>query len=230
MMHTLTSVPVNMSAIHMLKGQLMTNGMHDDTILNVLATINRSHFVPKKFSHAAYADDDIMLCGGRFLLEPLVFARMLHALEIEPHHVVMEIGAGLGYGAAVLSRLCKHVIAVEDNAELVSQARKRLADANCDNVDLITAPLLSGCDSHKPYDRIIIEGAIHNVPKELEDQLKEGGLIVAIRAIQPPFATKKALSQIIIGQKKQNSITYIERERLCAYPLHELEQDTVIRL
>lgn len=209
---------------NMLKGQLMTNGIHDDTLLEALCKVDRAAFVPAAFERAAYSDGGIRLCDKRFLIEPLVFAKLLDKADIQPHHHVLDIGAGLGYGSAVMSHLAKRVTAIESNAELVSLARKKLSSKHIDNVDIITAPLLSGCDSHKPYDRIIIEGAVSEIPEALEKQLADGGVLVAIKALNPQFATKKVLSTMITGVKCGNKVSYVEKEHVCVYPLHDIVQ------
>ncbi len=212
--------------INMLKGQLMTNGIHQNDILNALNHTDRSEFVPQSLKHVAYVDDDIELCSNRYLLEPLVFAKLLAYADVEKTHNVLDIGTGLGYGAAVLAKLAKHVVAIEQSPELVSLARKKLSGRQIENVDVITAPLLNGCTSHAPYDRIIIEGGVHEICKTLEEQLAEGGIIVAMKLTTVGFATNKMLARYIIGEKYNNHVSYVEKETVSTYPLQIMNDNT----
>jgi protein-L-isoaspartate(D-aspartate) O-methyltransferase len=205
----------------MVKGQLATNGIHDPRVVEALASVDRAKFVPESLRHVAFVDDDIKLCNGRFLLEPLTFARMLVHADIQRHHTVLDIGTGLGYSSAVLAYLTEDVVATEESAELVTAARKKFAAANIRHIDLVTAPLSVGCSAHKPYDRILIEGALDKIPPALEEQLGEGGKLIGIRADHGAFATQKVLGHIIVGTKHHNVMTYVEKERVSAYPLHQ---------
>lgn len=219
-MHTLSP------NINMLKGQLMTNGIHQNDILNAFNHIDRSEFVPQSLKHVAYVDDDIELCSNRYLLEPLVFARLLAYADIEATHNVLDVGTGLGYGAAVIAKLAKHVVAIEQSPELVALARKKLSGKQIENVDVITAPLLNGCTSHAPYDRIVIEGGISDIPQMLEEQLAEGGIVVAMKIGTTGFATNKMLARFIVGEKYNNHVSYVEKETVSTYPLHVINDNT----
>jgi protein-L-isoaspartate(D-aspartate) O-methyltransferase len=212
--------------VNMIKGQILTNGIHQNAILNALSAVDRSEFVPQSLKHVAYVDNDIELCAHRYLLEPLVFAKLLAYLDVETSHTVLDIGTGLGYGAAVLSHLSHYVVAIEHSPELVALARKKLSGKDVANVDVITAPLLNGCTSHQPYDRIIIEGGVKHIPKSLEDQLAEGGMIVAIKLSSVGFATNKMLGRFIVGEKYNNVVSYVEKETVSAYPLQSIEDNS----
>ncbi len=221
MMNT-TENPHSEQLSSMLKGQLATNGIHDSMVLEAIKAVDRARFVPESLSHVAYVDDDIPLCANRYLLEPLIFAKMLEYAEIESHHRVLDVGAGLGYSSCVIAHMAAQVIAVEESAELVAATRKKLAMAHIQHVDLVTAPMDAGCVAHQPYDRIIIEGAVAEISQTLEEQLAEGGRIVAIRARGRMFATQKTLADIIIGTKHGNRVTYVEKDRVSAYPLRRV--------
>ncbi len=165
----------------MSKSQLLTNHVQDERVIDAIEAVKREDFVPEAFAQSAYVDDEIMLAPERYLLEPLVFAQMLELADITPDASVLDIGCGLGYSAAVLSKLCKRVTAVENHPELVNEARKRLSKMK--NVDVMTAPLVNGCPAHGPYDAIIIEGAVQHVPEVLIEQLKEGGRLVTVENV-----------------------------------------------
>jgi protein-L-isoaspartate(D-aspartate) O-methyltransferase len=141
--------PISPSMIAMLKGQLSTNGITDERVKHALMAVDRSHYVPEHMQHNAYIDQDIKLCRNRYLLEPLTFAKMLMLAQIAPEHHVLDVGAGMGYSAAVIAQLAKHVVAIEENPELVAAARKKLAQHHVRNVDIVTTPLAVGCSAHR---------------------------------------------------------------------------------
>jgi protein-L-isoaspartate(D-aspartate) O-methyltransferase len=211
----------NIHQINMLKGQLATNGITDEHVKSALLSVDRAQFVPESLQHVAYVDDDIPLCRNRYLLEPLIFAKMLVYAGIRPEHTVLDVGAGMGYSAAVIAKLAKHVVATEESAELVAIARKKLAIAAVKNVDIVTAPLTAGCTAHQPYNIILVEGVLHKIPEKYELQLAENGKIVAIKAASPVFATKQMLGNIIVGTKYKGYVSYVEYEEYFAYPLYE---------
>ncbi len=208
----------------MMKGQLATNGIHDPAIVEALLQVERAAFLPEALRGAAYVDDDLPIAKGRYMLEPLVFARMLEHAKIRPDHNVLDVGAGYGYGSAVLSRLTPHIVAIEESAELVAAARTIFASLNIRAIDLITASVAAGCAEHQPYDRIIIEGALPEIPETLEDQLAEGGVLVGLRFTSRIFATQKALADIVVGIKEGDCVRYVAKERISAYPLSETYQ------
>lgn len=149
-------------------------------IIEAMLTVPREDFVPDSLRGAAYADTQIALGGGRVVLEPRTFAKLLDALEIDPHELVLDLGCGLGYSAAVLARMAEFVIAREEDEALAAEAERRLAEAGVDNVAVIAGPLAAGDDRHGPYDVIVVEGAVEVLPDDLDGQLKDGGRIAAI--------------------------------------------------
>lgn len=216
----MTSTTLSASTM-MMKGQLATNGIHTPAIVEAMLRIDRSLFVPESLQGAAYADSDIPIASGRYMLEPLIFARMLEYANILPTHNVLDVGAGYGYSSAVISCLSQNVVAVEESETLVSTARTLFASLNIRTIDIIEAPMLEGCDTHKPYDRIIIEGAVTQIPTILEDQLAENAIIVGLRLASKTFATQKALADIVVGVKRDNSVRYVEKERVLTYHFNE---------
>lgn len=230
--------PINQhspEAVAMIKGQLATNGVNCPAIINAIATTDRSHFVPDYARDVAYIDEEIRLCANRYLLEPLLFAQMLQYANIQKQHKVLDIGAGYGYSSSVIAQLADQVFGIEESAELVSAARKKLSLAGVNNVEIITAPLENGYKSHAPYDRILINGAQTKVPVAIENQLAEGGIVVAIIAASKIFATNKILCKITIGQKTfatKNSppvINYIEKQTTFAFYLKKPTENNVFK-
>lgn len=167
----------------MVDGQLRTTDVTDLSILDAMATVPREEFVPAKRRELAYLDEDIEIASGaapRFLMETSPFAKLLQLAQIRNEDVVLDIGSGTGYSAAVLSHLSASVIALEENADLAALAQSNLARLGYHHVAVVQAPLAGGYPSEGPYDVMLIEGAVGAVPEALFGQLKEGGRLVVV--------------------------------------------------
>ena len=149
-------------------------------IIDAMLTIPRERFVPDALRETAYMGEHLPLGDGRYVLDPRVLAKMLEFADIDPADLVLDIGCGLGYSAAVAARLAEAVVAVEDSADRVAEAERLLADADADNVAVVEGPLAEGAAKHGPYDVIMVQGGVETVPEALTQQLKDGGRIVAI--------------------------------------------------
>ncbi len=149
-------------------------------IIEAMLAIPRERFVPDAARETAYMGEHVDLGGGRVVLEPRAFAKLLDALNVLPDQLVLDLGCGLGYSAAVLSRLAEAVVAVEDDAAMAAEAESLLSEIAADNVAVIEGPLTEGAPQHGPYDAIIVEGGVEDVPEPLLDQVKEGGKIGCI--------------------------------------------------
>lgn len=165
---------------NMVENQIRTNQVTDPAVIAAIAAVPREVFVPKQLRGVAYVDESIDLGKGRFLMEPMVFARLLQTAAIKPTEVVLDIGCGSGYSAAVLSRLASTVVALESDAKLAEQAKARLTELSADNVALVSGPLAKGAAAHGPYDVIVLEGAVPEIPAALTAQLAEGGRLLAV--------------------------------------------------
>lgn len=149
-------------------------------IIDAMLDVPREDFVPEDLREAAYADAPVALAPGRVLMEARTFAKMLDAISVGPEELVLDLGTGYGYGAAVLAKIADFVVALEEDETLSAEAEARLGEAEVDNVAVITGPLTEGAAKHGPYDVIFIEGAVEQVPDAIAEQLREGGRIVAI--------------------------------------------------
>lgn len=151
-------------------------------IIDALLSVPREEFVPASKREVAYVGEHIDLGDGRVLLDPRTFAKMLDAVNIQPGHLVLDVGCGTGYSTAVIARMAEAVVGLEQNASLASEATDYLAATGADNAMVVEGPLIDGAPKHGPYDVIFLEGAADIIPTALTDQLKLGGQIIAIRA------------------------------------------------
>lgn len=149
-------------------------------IILAMLTVPREDYVPEALRPVAYLGEHVPLGGGRVTLDPRVFAKMLDAIEIGPGDLVLDVGCGLGYSAAVLAEMAEMVIAVEEDAGLAAAAEAALTAHGVDNAVVVAGPLAAGVPAHGLYDAIVVEGGIERLPEALAAQLKPGGRIVAI--------------------------------------------------
>ena len=164
----------------MVDCQLRPSKVTDQFILDAFMKIPREDFVGKQQRALAYVDEDLPLSGGRCLMEPMVLARLLQALEIRPDDSVLIVGAGCGYGTAVAAKLAGSVIAIETRANLVDKAQDVLVSIGIDNAAIVKSRLVDGYPEEGPYDRILIEGGVETVPDNLLKQLTPKGRLAAI--------------------------------------------------
>lgn len=160
----------------MVESQLRTNDVNDPAIIQAILAVPREAFVPTERRDAAYIDRAVPLGGGRALNPPLATARLLVAAATRPGEKVLLIGAATGYAAALLATLGAKVVAVEEDAALVASARAALAGEK--RVAIEQAPLAGGDAVGRPYDLIVIDGAVETFPEALVEQLKIGGRAV----------------------------------------------------
>jgi protein-L-isoaspartate(D-aspartate) O-methyltransferase len=170
-------------------------------IIAAMSAIPREEYVPRAQRETAYLGEHITLAPGRVVLDARTFGKMLEALDIRPTEMVLDIGCGLGYSTAVTARLAEFVVAVEQDESMASEAEGILAAQSVDNATVITGDLAAGAAAHGPYDAIIIQGAFETLPDTLNDQLKDGGRIVGIRA-------EGAYGTCLLGLKSQGKIIW----------------------
>ncbi|MEO3433174.1 protein-L-isoaspartate O-methyltransferase [Inquilinus sp. CAU 1745] len=168
--------------LNMVEGQVKPNRVTDGALLNAMANVPRELFVPAASRGIAYVDEDISIGGGRYLLEPMVFARLVQEARVGKEDVVLDIGCGTGYSTAVLARLANTVVALESDADFADRAGDLLSDLHVDNAVIVQGGLPAGHAAQGPYPVILINGAVAEVPQALFDQLADGGRLVTVLA------------------------------------------------
>jgi protein-L-isoaspartate(D-aspartate) O-methyltransferase len=166
--------------LNMVEGQLRTNGATDPALLKAFLSVPRERFVSDPLRGAAYVDKDVPLGNGRYLMEPLVLARLIQLAELRADARVLYVGAGPGYDAAILARLAGAVVALESDAALAATARRLLRELGGARASVIEAPLEQGYAAGAPYDAIVFGGAIAEVPDAIAGQLAATGRVTAV--------------------------------------------------
>lgn len=171
--------------VKMVDGQLRTTDVTSLPLLSAMLSIPREAFVPDSRKALAYLDENALVsgnagAGARYLMRPSPFAKLVQLAEIGPDDKVLDVGAGTGYSAAVLSRLAKSVVALESEDSLADKAEATLTGLGCDNVTVVRGALQSGHKAGAPYDVIVVEGSVEELPEALTAQLAEDGRLVVV--------------------------------------------------
>lgn len=170
-------------------------------IIDAMLNIARETFVDANQQEAAYVGENLELGRNRVMLEPRTLAKMLDALNITGDDLVMDVGCGYGYSAAVAARMAQVVVAVEEDEAMASEAQVLLSEAGADNAILHVGPLAEGAPEHGPYDVIMVQGGVGELPQTLIDQLKDGGRIACI-------FMEDALGVVRIGYKTGDTVSW----------------------
>jgi protein-L-isoaspartate(D-aspartate) O-methyltransferase len=169
----------------MVDSQVRTFDVTDRAVLAAMAEVPREHFMPPGREELAYSDLNVPLsdakAGGasRFMLAPMVLARLIQALEIEPGQRVLDVAAGLGYSSTVLARLGAEPVLLESSEALAQSAKARLSQEGVSAI-VWHGPLDQGCPDEEPFDAILINGAVAERPETLLRQLRDGGRLACL--------------------------------------------------
>lgn len=165
---------------NMIKQQLRTGDVLNETILALFNEFHRDEFVPEAFKPFAYSDMQITLAHQQHMLTPLEEALILQALALKGHETVLEVGTGSGFLTALLSRLCKKVVSVDYYADLTNYARRNLEAHHCENVELFTGDACRGWLDKAPYDVIVFTGSLEKLDDTQKLQITPNGKLFAI--------------------------------------------------
>ena len=196
---------------HMVESQLRPNKVTDQRLVEICGALPRESFFPAELAARAYTDENIRLGNGRSALPPMLVVRMIQSLQIEAGEKVLVVGAGNGYGAAVLAKLGAKVTALEPDAALTQIARAGLA-AQAPSVAQVAGPLEQGWAAGAPFDAIIVEGAADFVPEALVSQLAANGRIALVRRDNMRVGTAA------IGVRNAGGVSFVPKFD-CAAPV-----------
>jgi protein-L-isoaspartate(D-aspartate) O-methyltransferase len=162
----------------MVERQLRRRGITEPEILNAFGAVPREAFVSDEYAHLAYGDHPLPIEAKQTISQPYIVALMVEAAEIQPGDNVLEVGAGSGYAAAVISRIADKVTGIERQHDLVEVARERLQRLGYDNVEIVEGDGTRGWPNAAPFDAILAAASGSHVPQPLLDQLNQGGRLV----------------------------------------------------
>jgi protein-L-isoaspartate(D-aspartate) O-methyltransferase len=182
----------------MVESQLRPNKVTDKRVLDAVLMIRREFFVPEHMQAVAYVDDDLPIGKGRYLIQPMVVARLLQAAAIEPTDSALMVGAGTGYEAALVAVLARSVVALEENPELARCGRAALFEHSIASISFVEGPLPQGHRARAPYDVIFVCGAVAEIPAEICSQLADGGRLMAV--VKPGSGMGRATLMTRIGR------------------------------
>lgn len=165
---------------NMVENQIRTNKVYDLNVAAAVAATPREVFLPKGLRGCAYVDEDIAVGGGRFMVEPLVLARLLQAVELRAGDVVLAVGDATGWASAVLSRLVTTVVALESDSDCAQRAAQALSEQGIDNVAYVGGDPAAGFPAQAPYDAILYLGAVAEIPASVCRQLADCGRLAAV--------------------------------------------------
>ena len=163
---------------NMVDSQIRAVEVRDSAVIEAMRAVPREVFVPDHLKGVAYVDEDLHVGGDRYVMEPMVLARLLQAARIGPGDTALAIGCTTGYAVALLARMAETVVGVERDPNFVATADRLLAELGVDNAAVVEGPLDEGYPRQAPYDVILIEGRCGEVPERITDQLAEGGRLV----------------------------------------------------
>ncbi|WP_299619656.1 protein-L-isoaspartate O-methyltransferase [Pelagibius sp.] len=165
---------------HMVDSQIRTNKVTDPRIIEAFEAVPREQFVGDVLRGIAYVDEDLEVAPRRFLMEPMVLARMVQAVQPEPGDMILDLGCATGYSTAVLAGLAETVVGLDHDHALVEQANATLNALDLDNAVVVEGALQGGYAKQAPYNVILLQGAVNEVPAAIKSQMAEGGRLAAV--------------------------------------------------
>jgi len=162
----------------MVERQLKRRGICEKHILDAFRQVPREAFISEKYAHLAYGDHPLPIAAGQTISQPYIVALMIQAARVKRGDTVLEVGAGSGYAAAVISRIAAKVIGIERQHDLIEVARERLARLGYDNVEIVEGDGTRGCAEKAPFNAILAAASGSHVPEPLLSQLASGGRLV----------------------------------------------------
>ena len=207
----------------MVERQLRPRGIRDPRVLQAMRDVPRHCFVPEYMRDASYEDCAWPIGDGQTISQPYLVARICELAELAPHERALEIGAGSGYEAAVLSQLCKQVIGIELVESLAAGAQQRLSELGMTNVSIIAGDGRRGHAAQAPYDAIVVAASVPEIPEVWVEQLALGGRLVL------PIGTP-ALQVLTVLRKTKQGLQQQCHQHCAFQPLHREREPRTLPL
>lgn len=203
--------PLSRDRAFMVARHIKARGISDPYVLKAMGEVAREAFVSAPLSEFAYEDSALPIEAGQTISQPYIVARMIELAELRPGDKVLEVGAGSGYAAAVMSRIAKDVYAIERHEELATQARSREQRLGYHNIEIICADGTKGWPETAPYDAIIVSAGGPKVPEALKRQLAVGGrLVIPVgRDVQQTLLRVRRTGQDAFEQEDHGGVTFV---------------------
>ena len=165
---------------NMVENQIRANKVTSLNVINAFLDVPREKFVPDALQEISYVDEDIQLSRNRFMMKPMILARLFQSLNLKGNENILHVGSNSGYGSAILSRMCSSVISLESDKKLFETSIHTFSNMGFDNVVPLHGSMENGVEKEAPFDIIFIEGSIETEPKSLFGQLNENGKMIVI--------------------------------------------------
>ena len=165
---------------NMVENQIRANKVTSLNVINAFLDVPREKFVPDALQEISYVDEDIQLSRNRFMMKPMILARLFQSLNLKGNENILHVGSNSGYGSAILSRMCSSVISLESDKKLFETSIHTFSNMGFDNVVPLHGSMENGVEKEAPFDIIFIEGSIETEPKSLLGQLNDNGKLIAI--------------------------------------------------
>ncbi|MDJ0613723.1 MAG: protein-L-isoaspartate O-methyltransferase [Rhizobiaceae bacterium] len=207
----------------MVDCQVRTNDITEHALISALLDVPRERFLPESMMELAYTDCEFSFdklgASNRFLMAPATLASMIEAADVEQDDVALVIGAATGYSSAVLSLLTSSVMAIESDPKLAEFASNALSENGFDNVAVMNRDLAVGCEKEAPFDVILIEGAVEEIPSALMQQLADNGRLVAV--VGTGLSGTLQLVKRVGGQYSQRTLSNHAAKPLPGFAIEE---------
>ena len=170
----------NQARQNMISSQILPHKISHSDLIATMSKLPREKFVMPSQTALCYSDQTLEVLKNRYLLAPMIFAKLVQEAQIKPHETILDIGFGTGYTSVVFSSLTNRVLSLEHDLSLVAHLHQLKSTFNLTNLEAVCGPLVQGWPQQAPYDVIFIQGATHHIPNLLMDQLKPGGRLVVM--------------------------------------------------
>jgi protein-L-isoaspartate(D-aspartate) O-methyltransferase len=191
---------------NMVESQVRTNKVTDPALIDALSSVPREQFAPAPLRGIAYVDEDLPLGDGRYLVEPMVLARLLQSAAPQPADRLLEIACGTGYATAIAAHLVSQVVGVESVAAHARRARELLGQLKLTNAEIVEAPITAGAPARGPFNVILVTGAVADVPQALCGQLADGGRLLTV--VKRAVGLGQAILTLRIGETFSRRILF----------------------